>query len=171
MSDPVIETKNLILRKPDQRDTAAAVEFYISERGRFAGAQTIGQAWRAHAKMVGHWTLCGFGMFTITDRETSAPIGMCGPYFPGDWPERELGWHIWSADHEGKGVAFEAAKAARKYVYDVLGWNTAVSYIDLENHRSRNLAKRMGASLDNDAMKPEGSNCVVYRHPSREALS
>jgi RimJ/RimL family protein N-acetyltransferase len=167
----IIETQRLILRQPEPRDTNAAVDFYISDRGGYSDARTIGRAWRSHAKMVGHWAICGFGMFTIVEKATDAPIGMCGPYFPGDWPERELGWHIWSADHEGKGMAFEAAKAARKYIYDDLGWNTAVSYIDLDNHRSRNLAKRLGAAIDNDAMKPEGVDCVVYRHPSREALS
>jgi RimJ/RimL family protein N-acetyltransferase len=167
----IIETQRLILRQPDQRDTNAAVDYYISDRGSESGAANIGQAWRKHAQMTGHWALCGFGMFTIVDKETDAPIGMCGPYFPGDWPERELGWHIWSADHEGKGIAFEASKAARHYLYDTLEWPGVVSYINPGNQRSIALAKRLGAALDEDAMKPEGTKYLVYRHPSREALS
>ncbi|MGR3660243.1 MAG: GNAT family N-acetyltransferase [Paracoccaceae bacterium] len=167
----IIETQRLILRQPEQRDTNAAVDFYISDRGSYAGATTVAQAWRKHAQMAGHWTLCGFGMFTIVDKETDAIIGMCGAHFPGDWPERELGWHIWSEAHEGKGIAFEAAKAVRRYFYDTLEWNSVVSYIHPDNHRSRNLAKRLGAAIDSDAMKPEGHNCLIYRHPSREALS
>lgn len=171
MTLPVIKTDRLILRAPDDRDTAAAVEYYLSERGKYTGSESIGGAWRQHAKMVGHWTLCGFGMFTITDRASGAPIGMAGPYFPGDWPERELGWHIWSDKYEGQGIAFEAAKAARRYIYNTLNWDVAVSYIAPDNHRSIALAKRLGAALDQDAMKPEGVDCHVYRHPSREALS
>ena len=73
---------------------------------------------------------------------------------------------------EGKGIAYEAAHAARQDAFTRLGWNTAVSYIAPENVRSIKLAERMGAVLDPKAKAPkEDEPCLVYRHPKPEVLS
>ena len=51
-------------------------------------------------------------------------VGIVGP-----WPrlglsrELELGWDLFEGA-TGKGYATEAARAARRYAYDVLGWTT-----------------------------------------------
>ena len=63
----------------------------------------------------------------------------------------------------------EATSAARRYFYDELGWDGAVSYIDPKNLDSIRLAERLGAKKDNDAETIDGSD-AVYRHPSPEAL-
>jgi RimJ/RimL family protein N-acetyltransferase len=94
---------------------------------------------------------------------------MAGPWYPADWSEPELGWTLWSAAHEGKGYAHEAAVAARAHAYSVLGWTTAVSYIDPDNARSIALAERLGATLDPDAAHHNPAD-LVYRHPAPEAL-
>ncbi|MFQ6547270.1 GNAT family N-acetyltransferase [Aestuariibius sp. 2305UL40-4] len=170
MTAPVLETERLILRRPDDRDTDAAIAFLTGERSRSVGGPlSLGQAWRAHAKMVGHWTLRGFGLFAVTEKETGRTLGISGPYYPADWPEKELGWHIWDAASEGKGIAYEAALAARRWAYGDLGWPTAVSYIDPSNARSIALAERLGARLDTAAERPD-DECVVYRHPGPEGL-
>jgi len=171
VTDPVLETDRLLLRRPDDRDTDAAIAFLASDRARHVGGpMTLGGAWRAHAKMVGHWTLRGFGLFAVTDKTTGETLGISGPYYPGDWPEHELGWHIWRADAEGKGIAFEAACAARDWAYGTLGWTTAVSYIARENARSIALVERLGATLDDAAQRPD-PDCLVYRHPAAKGAA
>jgi RimJ/RimL family protein N-acetyltransferase len=70
-----------------------------------------------------------------------------GPWFPGDWPEQELGWTIWTEAAEGQGYAFEAVTALRRHVYGAR-LATAVSYIDPANTRSRALAQRLGCTFD-----------------------
>ena len=74
---------------------------------------------------------------------------------------------------EGKGIAHEAAIAARNYAYGVLGWTTAVSYIDEPNIRSRRLAERLGCWHDEEAKTLDDPDVKVltYRHPSPEALA
>ena len=57
----------------------------------------------------------------------------------------------------------------RRYVYEVLGWETAVSYIDPKNLDSIRLAERLGAKKDHEAQTIDGSD-AVYRHPSPQQL-
>lgn len=118
--------------------------------------------------MIGNWTLCGFGMFAVTDRASGRTLGVCGAHFPIHWPEREIGWHIWDARAEGKGIAYEAACAVRGHLFRDLGWDTAVSYIARGNTRSIRLAERLGAQPDPLAAFPGGLEGIVYRHPNPE---
>ena len=127
---PVLETERLRLRGPKLADFETFATFLQSDRAAFVGGkQPRVQAWRAFGHLTGHWVLRGFSMFIIADKTTDAALGMAGPWFPEGWPEPEIGWSIWDAAAEGKGVAHEAATAARAWAYDALGWTTAISLI------------------------------------------
>lgn len=166
---PVITTERLTLRAPRMDDYPAWEAFYTSDRARYVGGPgNQRDAWLAYGHIVGMWVLRGCGTFVITD-ETGDVLGATGPWVPPYYPENEIGWTIWSNDAEGKGFAFEAAAAARRFAYEALGWSTAVSYIDEGNDRSFALAERLGAWRDEDAEKPK-DNVHVYRHPSPEVL-
>ena len=78
--------------------------------------------------------------------------------------ETEIGWMMFETSIEGKGIATEAADAAIKHAFDVLGWQTAVSYIGHTNARSIKLAEKLGAKLDGAAKGPTPET-LVYRHP------
>lgn len=167
---PVQETERLILRAPRASDFDAFAPFVMSDRARFIGGgadKDIGHAWRVLAILSGHWHLRGFGTFVAEARNTGEPVGSMGPWFPGDWPEQELGWTIWTEDAEGQGFAFEAMSAIRRHAYADLGWSTAVSYIDVNNPRSEALAMRLGCVIDPDAqfVRPE-EPVRVWRHPA-----
>ena len=164
----MLRTERLVLRPPDPEDLHDWTAFYKSERAVYIGGGPDagdGRAWRTFATVLGHWPLSGCGMFAITLAESGRAIGFAGPWFPADWPEKELGWSIWSAAHEGCGYAFEAVSAVRAYAFDVLKWPAAVSYIDPANARSQALALRLGCVLDNDAPPPPGNEALVFRHP------
>lgn len=170
---PVLNTDRLILRAPMAQDWPHWRDFAISARARFIGGPyNTGSAWRAFGHAIGHWVLRGYGSFVFTRKTDDNALGMAGPWFPANWPEKEIGWTIWSAQNEGTGIAHEAALAARGYAYDTLNWDGAVSYIDHGNDRSIALAKRLGAILDTAAETPKGDTpCYVYRHPSPKAKS
>ncbi len=166
-----IETERLVLRAPQGADWEAWRAFAVSNRARFiGGAMDNGMAWRAFGHAIGHWALRGYGSFIFTLKGSDQAIGMVGPWHPFDWPEPEIGWTIWRSEYEGRGLAYEAALAARQHAYDTLGWDTAVSYIHPDNHRSIALAKRLGAHLDEDAAWPKDEPCETYRHPSPDAV-
>ena len=171
---PVLQTERLTLRAPQASDFEAFAPFCMSDRARFVGGgadKDIGHAWRVLAILSGHWHLCGFGTFVLTDRTTGQPMGSAGPWFPGDWPEEELGWTLWTAEAEGRGYAGEAVMELRRHAFGDLGWSTAVSYIDPRNDRSRALARRLGCVRDDTAPRPERDPALeVWRHPAPEIL-
>ena len=167
-----LETDNLILRAPKHDDLDTAVEFFMSERSEgIGGPFDYGRAWRVFATECGHWAMLGYGMWIVTRKGSDTPLGMIGPWTPGDWPETEIGWTIWDPSLEGTGIATEAARAAIRDAYERLGWTTAVSYVGVGNTRSARLAEKLGAILDKDAPQPEGKEVWVYRHPKPEDLT
>lgn len=170
---PVIETERLRLRAPGRQDWPAWRAMMASDRSRFIRDPEIddGKAWRAFGHVIGHWVLRGYGSFVFTARGEDAALGMTGPWHPFDWPEREIGWSIWSAEAEGKGFAFEAATAARDFAFRALGWDTAVSYVDSENTRSIALAERLGGVRDDAARTPFDTPCLVFRHTPPQAAA
>lgn len=171
VNTPVLQTERLTLRAPVIEDYPVFEAFVCSERSHFILSQagTPAFSWRALASITGMWALRGFGSFVFCDKTTGSPLGLAGPWYPMNWPEREIGWSVWTAAAEGKGYAAEAASAARRHAYKTLSWKTAVSYINRDNARSIALAKRLGCTIDPSAAAP-GEDDLVYRHPSPEAL-
>lgn len=168
---PTLETENLILRAPQASDLDAYTAFNLSERSKGVGGPfTAGQAFQRLSALIGHWSLRGFGRWMVADKETDAPLGVVGPMYPIEWPEPEIAWSVF-AEAEGRGIAHEAALAARAYVYDTLSWETVISCTTEDNTRSIALAKRMGAVADTPFDHPEYGRLLVWRHPSREALA
>ena len=168
-----IETERLILRKPKPEDYPAWEAFTLNIRSRFVRpAPTKGIAWRAFCHVLGHWEMRGWGLFTITVKGDDRGLGTVGPWFPANWPEKELGWTIWDAADEGEGYVTEAARATREHVYRDLGWETAVSYIHLDNARSIAVAERLGCVRDDAADSPgDDGTDLVYRHPAPGSLT
>lgn len=161
---PRLETERLILRKPEAGDLDAYVGYFTSERSQFTdGPLDAKTAWRWFGTEIGHWTLRGFGMFTVVEKTApTVPLGLVGPFYPAGWPEPEVGWLLWEGA-EGRGIGLESARACLDFVFRDLGWTTAVSYIHRENHRSITLARRLGAVEDRTAPR-KSAHETVYRH-------
>jgi RimJ/RimL family protein N-acetyltransferase len=169
-SIPILETKRLILRGPEPEDYPNFKATFASYRSRFMGGPLNAyETWMLYAAEIGHWNIRGYGMWMIHDKETDETLGMAGGWFPAKWPEREIAWIIWP-DKAGHGYALESTHAVRRYFYNELGWDGAVSYIDPKNLDSIRLAERLGAVKDKSAPSVDGHD-VVYRHPSPETLA
>ena len=67
---------------------------------------------------------------------------------------------------EGRGLALEAALAARRHAYRTLNWPTAISMIDPGNTRSVRLAERMGCRHDGNFIHVRLGLMQVWRHPA-----
>ncbi len=168
---PQLETDRLILRAPCESDFEADAAFYASERSHgFGGPLTREESWRNLATVLGHWVMRGYGFWSVDERATGAYCGHVGLWAPEGWSEPEIGWAM-HAGSEGKGIAFEAAQAARAYAYDTLGWTTAISSIVPGNTRSVALAKRLGATFDCMYEHPTHGTMEIYRHLGPKALT
>lgn len=161
---PVIETDRLILRAPRLEDLDPLCGFYAEQRSHFNGGPLArGDVWRLLLRTAGHWQLRGYGIWHITLRETGEMIGHAGILNHIEWPEPELGYGIFAA-FEGKGLAHEAAEAARAAAAQYFGLTRLVSLIDPANDRSKALALRLGAHFEREE-EIMGHLAHVYRHP------
>lgn len=162
---PVIETQRMHLVQPGAHHLAGYQAFIASDRARARGWDMMPhEAWRAFAALLGHGVLRGFSPFVMVAKEDGRSIGLVGPWHPGGQAEAEVKWNIWAAADEGKGFAYEGARAALSHVFGALGWSTAVSYIAHDNARSANLALRLGAVQDGVWSTPRGTEVRVFRH-------
>jgi len=168
---PVIETERLVLRPFRAADIAAEQAFYETERSRFVGGpRPAHDTWRYMALHVGHWAIRGYGTFAVEERDTGLFCGHVGPWFPEDWPEPELSWTL-MPEAEGRGIAFEAVTAMRRWVYDTLGWATVISLVADDNARSIALAQRLGAVREGTYAHPSYGPLALWRHPTPAALA
>ena len=78
-------------------------------------------------------------------------------------PHPELGWILWDA-FEGQGYAYEAARNARDFAFDILGWTELLSGIHEDNQASIRLAERMNAVWDPTLNVPNEPETRIYRH-------
>lgn len=152
---PRLETERLILRPIRVEDFEAWAEFAAdAESMRFLGGpQPRAVAWRGFAAMAGSWALYGFGMFSVIEKASGRWLGRLGPWRPEGWPGTEIGWGM-VRDAEGRGFAFEGARAAIDWAFATLGWTEIIHCIDDGNERSIALARRLGSVWQRRALLP-----------------
>jgi RimJ/RimL family protein N-acetyltransferase len=155
---PRLTTARSVLRAPVLADFGLWCDILCTDRARhIGGPSTPDAAWFDFCLNVASWALRGHGMWTVTDA-ADVPLGFVLLGFePGD-REPELGY-LFGAAAEGRGLATEAAMAARDHATGVLRLPSLVSYVAPENARSAAVARRLGAWRDGTV---EG--CDVWRH-------
>ncbi len=108
------------------------------------GVQPRAVAWRGFLSMVGAWTIQGYAMFSVIEKDSGQWVGRLGPWVPEGWPGTEVGWSI-ARRAWGKGYATEGATAAIDWAFDDLGWDDVIHTIDPANTASRAVAQRLGS--------------------------
>ncbi|KNG94494.1 GNAT family N-acetyltransferase [Pseudaestuariivita atlantica] len=143
---PALDTTRLHLRAPRVEDFACYAKIVCGERGQYVGGPMSREdAWFDFLSLASGWMLHGHGGWTVTSRDTGAPLGFVVLGMePGDL-EPELGF-LFLPEGEGQGFAHEAAAAARDFARATLELPALVSYIDTGNTRSVALANRLGAT-------------------------
>ena len=167
---PVLETPRLRLRPlaEGDLDALAAMAADPEVMRYLTGGQTFDRedTWRQIAMFVGHWTLRGFGQWTVEERATGTIVGRVGLHYPEGWPDREVGWVV-ARPHWGKGFAREAAAAALDHAFGRLGWARAISLIHPDNTRSIRVAEGLGERLEGQTTV-RGGPVRVYAITARE---
>jgi len=126
------------------------------------------------ARIQQHFELHGHGPYAVELIETGTFIGYIGLYTPTFeapfMPAIEIDWRL-SADHWGRGLATEGARAVLHYAFHTLQLPSLVSFTVPENLRSRRVMEKIGmvhdpgADFDHPRL-PEGHALrrhVLYR--------
>ena len=146
----ILETERLILRPVDpERDFEPWAQAMADQQTvRYLNGKVLSraEAWRNMAMVVGHWSIRGYGFFSLELKETREWVGRVGPWYPEGWPGREVGWMI-SPRHLRRGYGREAARAALAYAFDTLGWERVIHTILPGNEASISLALSLGSNL------------------------
>jgi RimJ/RimL family protein N-acetyltransferase len=151
----VLETPRLILRPLVSDDAAPFLEIHEDpEVSRFV---TLGSppgglagAWRNVAMMLGHWTLRGYGPWTVVERASGLVVGRAGFWNPEGWPGLEIGWVV-RRSHWGRGFATEAAMAALEWLWAGTPVDHVISIIQPANHRSIRVALKIGERFERES--------------------
>ena len=145
-----LETDRLLLRPIDpERDFEAWARTMADPNTvKYLGTEPMDRsaAWRHMALLIGHWSILGYGFFSVINKQTNDWVGRVGPWNPEGWPEPEVGWTI-SPDHRGNGFASEAAVAAIRFVFETLKWPRVAHCIFQGNEPSVGVAKKVGSKL------------------------
>ncbi|MCC5970392.1 MAG: GNAT family N-acetyltransferase [Pararhodobacter sp.] len=161
---PVLNTARCILRAPVLADATAWITIMAADtEGHIGGPLDPDNAFKEFAATVGLWLLRGHGLWTVTDKAGTVLGFVLLGFEPGD-KEPELGF-LFCEDARGRGLAAEAATAARTYALEILCLPSLVSYIAPGNTASRRLAERLGARLEGtvgDHDDPEPAE--IWRH-------
>jgi RimJ/RimL family protein N-acetyltransferase len=132
---------------------------------------TRSEAWRSLAMVLGHWTLRGFGLWAVEERQRSVMVGRVGCWRPEGWPGLEIAWTLRRA-FWGQGFASEAAKMALEIAFSHLRETHVISMIDSNNKPSIRVAQRLRMRLEGqtDLM---GHPVLVYglRRPNRKNVT
>ena len=163
---PTLTTDRLRLRHWDVKDFPAYCALVTdAERQAFVGgAMDEIRAWDDFSARAGQWALRGLGIFLVAEKDSDAAVGFAGLWFPRDLEEPELCWSLFPGA-EGKGYATEAAAEARRWAYDEKQLDPLVSFVHPDNHASRAVAERLGASIEGEG-ELRGNPRIIYRHPS-----
>ncbi|HPJ01665.1 MAG TPA: GNAT family N-acetyltransferase [Candidatus Limiplasma sp.] len=146
----ILKTDRLVLREitPDDLPALAAIlqdeQTMYAYEGAFSDAET--QAWLD--RMLARYAKDGFGLWAVCLKDTGEMIGQIGitlqPVEGEEVPE--IGYLLNRA-HWHKGYAAEAAKACKRYAFDVLKFPEIYSIIRDSNIASMNVAIKNGMTI------------------------
>jgi RimJ/RimL family protein N-acetyltransferase len=160
---PILTTDRLFLRMLQESDFEQYAAIHMdAEVTRFTAREHLDRigSWRHLAFIVGHWTLRGFGMWGVFEKETERLVGRVGFYQPDGWPDFELGWTMGRASW-GKGYAPEAARACLDYAFNVMKRDHVISLIDPLNVASIRVAEKIGETVEGE-VTIGGHRLIVY---------
>lgn len=152
---PTLQTARLILRPPEPQDFEPWADFIADEEASryLGGAQPREIAWRSICTMTGAWTVRGFSMFSVIEKESGRWVGRLGPWQPDGWPGTEVGWGI-AREFWGRGYAPEGATCAIDWAFDTFGWDEVIHSIDPGNANSQGVARKLGSTILRQAAMP-----------------
>ena len=168
----VIESPRLMLRMVREEDWLALHDYYADAD---AVSYTVQEALDEEGSrnmtgaMIRHWLRRGYGPYVLVEKASGAVIGICGLWYPKEWPEPEIKWAL-CRGHWGKGYAAEAARAVQAMAARHLPQLHLISLIHVDNQNSINLTQAVSALRERE-MEFRDELYAVFRHPRIAAMT
>lgn len=146
----ILETERLYLRKMNQDDFHSLCNILQDEDTMYAyeGAFSDNEVQEWLDRQISRYQKWNFGLWAVILKDTEAMIGQCGLTMQ-PWKDEEvleIGY-LFNRAYWHKGYATEAAKACKKYAFEILGANEVCSIIRNTNTASQNVAIRSGMTM------------------------
>jgi ribosomal-protein-alanine N-acetyltransferase len=158
MAEPqtiVLETKRLILRRLTMDDLDSLYALYRDPEVRRyfpEGTLTYEETKEELAWIIDvYYGQYGFGLWATIHKETGEFIGRCGllPWTIEGRLEVEVAYLL-AKEYWGQGLGTEAAQAILQYGFEQLHLPRLICLIDLENHASINVARKIGMTFEKE---------------------
>ena len=143
----ILETQRLYLREMNQADFDSLCKILQDEETMYAyeGAFSDEEAQEWLDRQISRYRKWNFGLWAVNLKETDEMIGQCGLTMQ-QWKETEvleIGY-LFNRAYWHKGYATEAAKACKRYAFEVLKAEEVCSIIRDTNTASAKVAVRNG---------------------------
>lgn len=164
----IIETDRLYLRELKQSDFEALCLILKDDKAMYAyeGAFNDNEVQEWLDRQITRYRKYGFGLWAAVLKENNEMIGQCGLTMQL-WKDNdvlEIGY-LFQRKYWHNGFATEAAKACKKYAFEVLNANEVCSIIRDTNTASQNVAIRNGMTVKDKWVKHyRGVDMPHYRY-------
>lgn len=164
----IIKTDRLYLRELEQSDFEALCLILKDDKAMYAyeGAFNDNEVQEWLDRQITRYRKYGFGLWAADLKENNEMIGQCGLTMQ-PWKDNEvleIGY-LFQRKYWHNGFATEAAKACKKYAFEVLNANEVCSIIRDTNTASQNVAIRNGMTVKDKWVKHyRGVDMPHYRY-------
>lgn len=146
----ILETERLYLREMNQDDFDSLCRILQDEDTMYAyeGAFSDKEVQEWLDRQILRYQKWNFGLWAVVLKENDELIGQCGLTMQ-PWKEAEvleIGY-LFNRSYWHKGYATEAAKACKKYAFEILNADEVCSVIRDTNTASQNVAVRNGMAV------------------------
>ena len=143
----IFETERLYLRELNQTDFKSLCKILRDKEAMYAyeGAFSDIEVHEWLDRQIFHYQKWGFGLWAVILKKTDELIGQCGLTMQM-WKDKEvleIGY-LFQRRYWHKGYAVEAAKACKKYAFEILNADEVRSINRDTNKASQNVAVRNG---------------------------
>jgi RimJ/RimL family protein N-acetyltransferase len=144
---PIFEARRCALREfgPNDLDDLAAMVADEDQMRFYPRPKTRAEACAWISRNLSLYEAYGFGFWLIESVPTPGFLGYCGirPRVIEGAPEIEIGWHT-KKTFWGRGIATEAATAARDLAFERFALSRLVALIHPDHFASRRVAEKIG---------------------------
>ena len=164
----IFETERLYLRELNQTDFKSLCKILRDKEAMYAyeGAFSDIEVHEWLDRQIFHYQKWGFGLWAVILKKTDELIGQCGLTMQM-WKDKEvleIGY-LFQRRYWHKGYSVEAAKACKKYAFEILNADEVCSIIRDTNIASQNVAVRNGMIAADSWMKHyRGVDMLHYRY-------